>query len=200
MSNMLKKTNRTTGWLAVAVLSALLPAAPCWAVMYGFGGADDPSLHGATGSLEVVEQDGHFVATWSMNFDGYQGDRSHQYLTNVAFKAFDGVSSASVLDGASYGGLYPSSNVNNGGCDTNGSPAGFLCLDLSGVRATHGGTYSVSFLVDGTLSNEWSYRGKFGTGNGWVISESCNAIPEPSAALLFAIGAVTFGSTRRKHA
>ena len=46
-----------------------------------------------------------------------------------------------------------------------------------------GGSFSVSFQLDGTLLDDWSYRGKFGTGNGWVISESAtNAIPEPTAA------------------
>jgi hypothetical protein len=196
---MIKLISRN-GLLTLGLLGALIGAAPASALTIEFGGADNPSLKGATGALSIVEQGDEYLVTWSMDFDGFVGNATHQYLTHVAFKAFEGTSDVELV-GSPLGGFYASSNVRNGGCDTGGSPAGFVCLDLKeDVLATQGGSFSVSFLVDGTLADEVSYRGKFGTGNGWVISESRNVIPEPTAALLFAIGAVILGGARRSRA
>jgi hypothetical protein len=62
----------------------------------------------------------------------------------------------------------------------------------SPVLATDNQIFSVQFYVTGDLDlSGSSYRGKYGEGTGWVISEP--AIPEPSAALVFGIGGLIIG-------
>ncbi len=137
-----------------------------------------------------------------MNFEGYEGSvEDHQYLTHIAFKAFSDISSVTLdsiawTSAVSGTALYPS-NVNNGGCADDLS-ASMVCVDLDApyVDATNGGELFAYFTVVGDLKlDEWSYRGKFGLEDGWVISESASPIPEPSAALVFAFGMVA-ASTR----
>jgi hypothetical protein len=177
----------------------LLFASSADAMSTTFGGDDDPSLHGATGSLEITGPvdagTGEFNVTWSMDFTGYEGSvDDHQYLTNIAFKGFTSVSDVS-LDGIEWNSIAGSgtyvfpSNVNNGGC-VDGSQASFVCVELDPmIDATMGGIVSAQFTVTGDLDlSEWSYRGKFGTEDGWVISESSSPVPEPTAALVFGLG------------
>jgi hypothetical protein len=182
----------------VSLLLVGLSASSASALTTEFGGGDDPSLHGATGSLSIsgpiMEETGTYDVVWSMDFAGYEGSvDDHQYLTHIAFKAFSDISAVTLesttWDSAVSGtALYPS-NVNNGGC-TAGSNAKMVCVTLdSDVDATMGGEFSARFSVTGDLNlSEWSYRGKFGPEDGWVISESAAPIPEPSAALVFAAG------------
>lgn len=170
------------------------------AVSISFGGGDDPSLHGATGSLSIegpIEAGtGTYDVVWSMDFEGFEGATDdHQYLTEVAFKAFHDITSVtldSIIWTSSVTGsaLYPA-NVNNSGC-VDGSSAGMVCVTLDpSVDATMGGELIANFTVEGDLDmSSWSYRGKFGPENGWVISESAAPVPEPSAALVFAAGMV----------
>ncbi len=174
------------------------------ALSTSYGGLDDSSLHGTTGSLTITETGTNtYDVVWAMNFNDYEGGvGDHQYLTHIAFKAFSDISSVtldsitwtSLVSGTA---LYPA-NVNNGGCDA-GSSAGMVCVELDPhVDATNGGELLANFTVVGDLMlDEWSYRGKFGPENGWVISESATPIPEPSAALVFALGMVA-ASTRMR--
>ena len=175
-----------------------LMASSASALSMSFGGTDDPSLHGATGSLSIdgpiLAGTGSYDVAWSMDFTDYEGSvGDHQYLTNIAFKAFTDITAVN-LDSVSWGSvvggtaLYPA-NVNNGGCDA-GSNAGMVCVTLDPmVDATMGSEFSAHFTVVGDLDlAEWSYRGKFGPEDGWVISESSAPVPEPSAALVFAAG------------
>lgn len=202
---------------ALALILAM--AGPANALSMTYGGAGDPSLKGTTGSLTIDETSagsGVYTVEWHMDFAGYEGEvGDHQYLTNIAFKSFTSVSSASVdsidwiLPGDSgtigwSGGVFPS-NVNGGGC-SDGSSANMVCITLagSGYDATLGGSITATFTISGTVMDEWSYRGKFGGESGWVISEPGGSagepVPEPSAALIFGLGAllVTASSSRRR--
>lgn len=178
----------------------LLFASSAQALTVGFG-EEDESLHGASGELTINgpidEGRGTFDVVWSMDFDGYDGSvGDHPYLTNIAFKGFHEMSSVT-LDEIVWsvpvsGELFYPSNVSNGGCamDGPGAEAGMVCVELDRqVDATQGGEIFAHFTVTGELdTSEWSYRGKFGEDNGWVISESGVPIPEPTAAMLFAAG------------
>jgi len=180
--------------LALALFAFFVPLS---ASAVTFGGS---SLHGSTGELTAVDNGSHHVVTWSLDTAGFDDAgavaTNHRYLTDVAFK-IAGMTSVSLASGyESAGDLYYSSNVNNHGCDTGGSRAGFACLSLaSPVDATVDQVISYSFLVEGDLDfeDELSFRGKYGEGNGWVISESSPPVPEPSAALLFAVGMLAVG-------
>jgi hypothetical protein len=172
------------------------------ATIYSFGNGSD-SLHGATGSLtfETVDADTTRVI-WSMDTTGFDdaaasGTKDRTELTHIAFK-ISGIT-AVMLEDPTLGTLAFPSNVNSGGCDSS-SPASMVCLGLANpIDATVDQLISVSFLVDGKLdySGGISYRGKFGPDTGWVISESVPAVPEPSAALVFAVGLLTAAAARR---
>ena len=187
-------------FLAAAAATLLLGSSAS-ALTIDFGGADDPSLHGASGSLTIDGPidagTGTFDVAWSMDFTDYEGSASdHPDLTNIAFKAFSSISFVS-LDSIDWGVAttgsveYPSNINGQGGCVTGpGSEAGMVCVDLDPYAdATMGGEITAYFTVTGDLlSDSWSYRGKFGDERGWVISESGVPIPEPGAAMLFLAG------------
>jgi hypothetical protein len=176
---------------------------------YDFGGALDPSLHGASGSLSVEDLGGgNYKVIWEINTAGFTDaaaiSTGHRYLTDVAFK-ISGVTGVSLVDG-SLGTLYYESNINSAsdGCVTGGSPAGFACVVLDpDIDATVDQIFSVEFMVTGNLDlgSSVAYRGKFGESEGWVISESSGGpkIPEPSAALVFGVGALVVGSRSRRR-
>jgi hypothetical protein len=160
------------------------------------------SLHGSTGELTIVDNGGTSTVTWSLdttNFDDTDAIATdHTFLTDVAFKISGMTSVVLAPSSLTAGDLYFPSNVNSGtdGCDTNGSHAGFACLVLDNpVLATDNQTISYSFTVGGDLdlSGAVSFRGKYGTTSGWVISESSPPVPEPSAALLFMAGILAVG-------
>jgi hypothetical protein len=184
--------------ILLAFLLLGLTASNASALTADFGGVDGDTLKGATGSLTITETatEGTFNVEWYMNFAGYEGEEDdHQFLTEIAFKAFTNVTAVSLvgidpMTAVSGDDIYPS-NVNNGGCDP-GSDANMVCVSLTeGIDATMGGDVTAYFSVTGDLKlDEWAYRGKFGPEDGWVISEGATPIPEPSAALVFAAGLV----------
>ncbi|MBW1686863.1 MAG: PEP-CTERM sorting domain-containing protein, partial [Deltaproteobacteria bacterium] len=94
-------------------------------------------------------------------------------------------------------------NISNAGC-TDGSNAGLICTNgLLAIPDEDAAlqVFSWDFDVSGALlkTDEWSIRGAFGRANGWVISESGTPIPEPTSALLFAVGfGVAGGAVRRR--
>lgn len=188
----------------VAASALLLMGSAVQATTLNFGGAADPSLKGTTGSLSVTDNGGgNFDVVWSMNFTGYQGSVSnHPNLTHVAFKAFKSIGTV-VLDNPSLGELDWPSNVSNGGCADPPQNAKMVCVTLTPAQsATGGGTFSAAFSVTGGVlkTDEWSYRGKFGPGNGWVISESATPpIPEPTSAAVFALGALIAGGVLHRR-
>lgn len=185
--------------LTVTLLWLALTTGPAAAMTMTFGGAADDSLHGASGALTITQSGaGSFDVTWSIDFDGFDvrgAERSgHTLLSDIGFKAFSSISVVS-LDSIDWsqsttGTLIPSGRLSNAGC-TGPSRAAFVCVtDLApDVDATMGGLFEAHFSVEGELAmDEWSYRGKFGPENGWVISESSSPIPEPQAALVYGLG------------
>jgi hypothetical protein len=188
------------------LIGLLTTGGPATAITVTFGGPGDPSLHGATGALDIVGSGSSYTVTWSMDFTGFDDAGAiatgHPYLTDVAFKAFSSISAVSLVD-STLGTLHYPSNVNNAsdGCDIDDSPASFVCVVLDPiVDATTDGSFAAVFNVEGTLATgEYSYRGKFGEADGWVISESGPPIPEPSAALVFTIGSCLVGARCRRR-
>ena len=135
---------------------------------------------------------------------GSVGD--HQYLTDIGFKAFKNVSVVTldeiIWSPATTGTLIPDGKISNAGCTGGASPE-FVCVaDLTPmVDATLNGIFEAHFTVTGDLMlDDWSYRGKFGTEEGWVISEGdSTAVPEPTAALVFGLGIATVGLRVRRQ-
>ncbi len=104
--------------------------------------------------------------------------------------------------------------VNSDGspCTSNGgSNTDKICIYAKSnlLSAKSGRVYKFEFLVTGgsVLSeDEWHFGGQWGNtspAKGQIISGSNGgtpAVPEPSAALLFAVGAVTVGRSLRRRA
>lgn len=191
--------------LAALVLSLATAGAAHAATIYTTDGA---TLQGASGSLtfESIDADTTKVV-WSLDTTGFNDGEAvstnHEDLTHIAFKV-GGVTSVSLVD-PTLGTVNFPSNVSNGGC-SGSSPASFVCLTLDNpIDATVNQLIEVEFLVEGNLdlNGEVAFRGKYGPGNGWVISETATPgrgeepIPEPSAALVFAAGLLIAGSRMR---
>lgn len=170
------------------------------------------SLHGATGALDVTLVSGNnYDVVWSLDTTGFDDADAvatgHEWLTEIAFK-IDGMSNVTLLDPV--GTLYFPSNVNNHGCKTSGSPAGFACVSLSPyISATVDQVISVGFNVDLAspydINDTVSFRGKYGTDNGWVISETGSGgsmpapAPEPTMLMLLGLGLLGLGIGRRRR-
>ena len=206
------------------LLSALLffAATASQAMTAYYGGTGSDSLHGATGSLSVNETAalGTYEVVWEMDFSTFDitgaVGTGHELLTDLGFKAFSSVSSASLdsivwdqvdpnSDSNHSGTFHLAGNISNAGCE-GPSPASFVCVaDIApDVDATKGGILRATFTVTGTvMTDEWSYRGKFGGEKGWVISEvgsPGHPVPEPGAALIFGLGIVVAETARRRSA
>ena len=185
--------------LSAAVLFCVAGSASAISIDY----AGD-SLHGATGNLTLEGS----IHTWTLYTQNYDDDdalrlnpdgENHQFLTEVGFKLSDlnSTDDDTVSMVGDFGTLYFPSNVNQGsdGCDTDGSNAQFACVTLRNpIDATVDGTYVFQFNLTGDYTlTDATFRGKFGPGTGWIISETGAPIPEPSAALVFGMGAMIVG-------
>jgi hypothetical protein len=194
----------------LTIFSLLLLAGSSHAMSATYDGA---SLRGAEGSLVITgdfDSGGTqtFQVVWEIDLDGFDVTGAeatgHEYLTDIGFKAFSSVESASldaiVWNTSTSGTFFESGNVSNAGCE-GPSSAGFICVaDLApSVDATMGGVFRATFTVTGTIKlDEWTFQGKFGPENGWLISETAAPVPEPSAALVFGLGIVLAESLRRR--
>jgi hypothetical protein len=131
----------------------------------------------------------------------------------AAIKVSSSVFSSAIFDapgGAASWNLVPG-GIGAGGCS--GSGSGFDCADwtAAGVGTAVGGT--LSFVFDQTLNNGALFAGLEGSsikvryvnadGNkiGALVSESLSSsppVPEPTAALVFAVGVAVIGSRARR--
>jgi hypothetical protein len=159
---------------------------------------DDQGCQGVTLSLEVTESGGTYHVTYTINADGYTGDRLG--LNQVGFKTISNWKSVT-LDSSPASSAVPwtnpveAVNSSNNLCEK-GTSSDKVCT--SGfVDITGGGDYTWEFTLTGsTLLDpiDWHFGGQFadapGTARGEIISA---AIPEPSAALVFSLGLLVVG-------
>lgn len=164
------------------------------------------SLQGSTGSITVDPTGtvGVYEVTLTLDTADFVGDATHDVVQSLGFKAFTSVTDVSLISTSYAGDLYWPSNVNNTNpnCDQDGSSAGFVCFDyVPDVSATSDLVITTRFSVTGTLDETlaWSFRGKYGTGPGWVISTSAPPIPEPTSAAVFGLGALIVGAALRRR-
>jgi hypothetical protein len=188
------------------VLAVFSTAVAAHATTVNFTGS---SLQGSTGSLDITATGNpdEYLVIWSLDTTGFNDatatSTNHTLLTHIAFKAFTSLSSVSFAaepgDNLT-GTLFANSNLSGNGCSLIAS-AGFVCVDITDVDATINTVYQKSFLVVGTLDTTlaWTFKGKYGPGPGWVISEQAPPIPEPASAALFGLGVLVAGAALRKR-
>ncbi len=188
------------------VLSLMLAGATAQATTIDYTGS---SLQGSEGSLAITSTGnaGQYQVTWRLDTTHFIGDADHTVLQSLGFKAFTDITSVSVDSGGPDGTLYWYSGISNStpNCGPSGAaPVGFVCFNLTpDVSATSDLTITKSFIVQGKLDDTlaWTFKGKYGTGNGWVISEQASGtppVPEPTSAAVFGAGMLTVASAMRK--
>lgn len=169
---------------------------------------DADGCDGSDLSLEVKEDGSGWIVTYTISTDGYFGDRDG--LNQVGFKAVSGWTDASLI--AADASLADWSDpieapVNaNSLCDNTKGNGDKVCV-FGFVDITSGGDYTWKFRLEGgTLLDveDWHLGGQYADGpgeaRGRIIStEPGGAIPEPTGALLFGLGAAVVGGARRRR-
>jgi hypothetical protein len=166
---------------------------------------DSMGCEGSTLYLSVQEEvGGSWLVTYTINTDGYTGSRAG--FNQIGFKAIQDWTSGSVL--TSPGGLptdplpafvYDDPIASNSLCDTSNGDTDKACI-FGYVNIQGGGDYTWTFRIDdGTLitdTSEWHLGAQYADGAyrsaGNLISAESGTppVPEPTAALLFGLGAL----------
>jgi hypothetical protein len=161
---------------------------------------------GSTLYLSVQEEvGGSFLVTYTINTTNYTGDRVG--FNQIGFKAIDGWTTGTVLTYpagslTNWNPIYDDPIASNSLCDTSKGDTDKVCI-TGFVDITAGGDYTWTFRIDdGTLitdTAEWHLGAQYtplseaGRARGKIISANGSGsppMPEPTAALLFGLGAV----------
>jgi hypothetical protein len=169
---------------------------------------DDCDAMGCEGStlyLSVQEEiGGSFLVTYTINTENYTGDRLG--FNQVGFKAISDWTTGTVLTSPSgseddWNPVYDDPIASNSLCDTSNGDTDKVCV-AGYVDITGGGDYTWTFRIDdGTLITDtsgWHLGAQYsplseaGRARGKLISAEGGAtpVPEPTAALLFGLGAI----------
>jgi hypothetical protein len=200
------------------VLTALLVAgfagtAQSAALQYAELTLNDCDAMGCEGStlfLSVQEEaGGSFLVTYTINTDNYYGDRMG--FNQIGFKAIKDWTSGTVLSSPTdplqdWNPIYDDPIASGSLCDTSSGDTDKVCIH-GFVDITGGGDYTWTFRIDdGTLildPEEWHLGAQYANGhyrtNGKIISASAAPIPEPTAALIFGMGALMVARTVRRR-
>ena len=185
--------------------------------LVGFGGSaqalqfaeltlDDCDLMGCEGStlyLSVQEEaGGSFFVTYTINTDGYTGSKAG--FNQIGFKAIGGWTSGSVLSSpvgsvTDWNPVFESPIASNSLCDKTNGNTDKVCV-AGFVNIQGGGDQTWTFRIDdGTLitdTSEWHLGAQYADGRfrsaGSLLSAEGGTppVPEPTAALLFGLGAL----------
>ena len=167
---------------------------------------DDCDAMGCEGSTLYLsaqeEAGGSWLVTYTINTDNYTGDRLG--FNQIGFKVINDWTSGTVLSSpvgslTDWNPVFDDPIASNSLCDTSNGDTNKVCIH-GFVNITGGGDYTWTFRIDdGTLitePSEWhlgaqySYGG--GRSRGKIISAEGGArpVPEPTAAVLFGLGAI----------
>jgi hypothetical protein len=178
---------------------------------------DDCDLMGCDGSTLYLsaqeEVGGSWLVTYTINTDGYTGSKAG--FNQVGFKAIQDWTSGTVL--TSPGGLptdplpaivHDDPIASNSLCDTSKGDTDKVCI-YGFVNIQGGGDYTWTFRIDdGTLitdTSEWHLGAQYANGQfrsaGHIISAEGGAapVPEPTAAVLFGLGALLVTRSVRRR-
>ncbi len=194
---------RIATWGTFLVLSASLGGSPAAALSLFLDDCDAAGCQGSTLRLDVQDLGGTFSVSLTIDTTGYTGTRSG--LNQVGFKAVQGWSGATLDSAPSAGWADPVEAVtsSNNLCE-NGTSSDKVCT-YGFVDVTGGGAFTWEFtLTGGSLLpvSDWHIGGQYadaaGPARGQIISASAAAVPEPSAALAFALGGLVVAAALRR--
>jgi len=200
-----------------AVLALVGFAGSAQALQFAELSLDDCDAFGCEGSTLYLsaqeEAGGSWLVTYTINTDGYTGSKAG--FNQIGFKAIDDWTSGTVL--TSPGGLpsgplpafvYDDPIASNSLCDTSNGDTDKVCI-FGFVDITGGGDYTWTFRIDdGTLitdTSEWHLGAQYADGRfrsrGKIISAEGGAqpVPEPTAAVLFGLGALLVTRSVRRR-
>jgi len=176
---------------------------------------DSMGCEGSTLYLSAQEEaGGSWLVTYTINTDGYTGSKAG--FNQIGFKVIDDWTSGSVL--SSPGGLpagplpaivYDDPIASNSLCDKSNGDTDKVCI-FGFVNTTGGGDYTWTFRIDdGTLiedTSEWHFGAQYADGQfrsaGNILSAEGGTtppVPEPTAALLFGLGALLVTRSVRRR-
>jgi hypothetical protein len=171
---------------------------------------DDCDAMGCEGStllLTVEDQPGdNWLVTYTIDTTNYTGSLSS--FNQIGFKAISDWSSVTLVSApngtGNWSSIFESPIASNSLCSNVNGMSSMVCTfsQNSALDITGGGTYTWVFQVTGGSllpTEDWhlgaQYADGLGPARGHIISATSPPIPEPSAALLFGVGAMVV--TRR---
>jgi hypothetical protein len=173
---------------------------------------DSMGCDGSTLYLSVQEEaGGSFFVTYTINTDGYTGSKAG--FNQIGFKAIGGWTSGSVLSSpvgsvTDWNPVFESPIASNSLCDKTNGNTDKVCV-AGFVDITSGGDYTWTFRIDdGTLitdTSEWHLGAQYADGRfrsaGSLLSAEGGTppVPEPTAALLFGLGALLVTRSVRRR-
>jgi hypothetical protein len=173
---------------------------------------DSMGCEGSTLYLSVQEEaGGSFFVTYTINTDGYTGSKAG--FNQIGFKAIDGWTSGSVLSSpvgsvTDWNPVFESPIASNSLCDKTNGNTDKVCV-AGFVNIQGGGDNTWTFRIDdGTLitdTSEWHLGAQYADGRfrsaGSIISAEGGTppVPEPTAALLFGLGALLVTRSVRRR-
>jgi hypothetical protein len=198
---------RRTGLVFLAFLLLSLGASAQAASITSVA-VSDCDADGCAGSdlfLSVEDEgSGSWLVTYRIDTAGYTGSRDG--FNQIGFKAVSGWSQATLLsaDGV-WSDPAESPIASNSSCSKTKGNTSKVCI-FGYVDITGGGEYTWKLRLEGgdlLEEEEWhlgaQYANAPGTARGRIISTSpAEAIPEPSAAVLFGVGFLVLRQARRR--
>jgi len=173
---------------------------------------DAMGCEGATLYLSVQEEvGGSWFVTYTINTDNYTGDRLG--FNQIGFKAIDGWTTGTVLSSpvgslTDWNPIFESPIASNSLCEKTNGDTDKVCIH-GFVDITAGGNYTWTFRLDGgtlfTDTAEWHLGAQFANGHyratGKIISAEGGSppVPEPTAAVLFGLGAILVTRSMRRR-
>jgi hypothetical protein len=204
--------SQTLRLASLATVLALLASVPAAATLVVLDDCDASGCQGSSVSLEASQTSpGIYHVTLTLDSTGF--DESRDGVNQAGFKAVEGFTSVSLLSAPTAGWSVPISAPINSNCDvcgTSPSPSDQICT-AGFVDITANDQYTWEFeVVGGSLlpTSDWhigfQYANGPGPARGKIVSAQGTAVvpvPEPSAALAFAVGLGVVGLRlgRRRH-
>jgi hypothetical protein len=190
--------------IALTALAVLGFASYAQAATLTLDNCDLDGCRGSTLSLSVEAAGDGFDVIYTIDTTNYTGAGVRSGFNQIGFKAIQGWTSGTVdvapagwVTGSSSNAIIPSNIKANSHCEGS-SNNDFACIYGFVNIVDNPGEYTWNFhFVGGTLmtdTSEWNLSGQYADGGartpGWIISASSAPIPEPTAALLFGLGAI----------